>query len=175
MSLETLNSAAAIGTFLVITATAVAAVIQLGHIRRSNQLSGLLTAFQILQNPDLRDLINFVRHDLRERMTDETFRRGLLEIPIDRAKHPELYLCDIYQHIGSFVRSGLIDEDVYLQTEWYNVNLYWGLLSETVKGARANGRPFLFENFEYLAARAARWIKGHPAGDYPAGEARLLD
>jgi hypothetical protein len=172
VSLEAWSTAAAVGTFVVIAATAIAAIIQLRHLRLGNQLSGLLATFGILQDPSLRDLINFVRHDLHQEMRDESFRSTLLEIPIDRSKHPELYLCDIYQHIGSFVRSGLIDEDIYLQTEWYNVRLYWNLLADVVRTARTN-RPYLFENFEYLAARAERWIERHPEGDYPAGERRM--
>lgn len=104
-------------------------------------------------------------------MKDPAFRDGLRELPVDRREHPELYLCDIYQHIGSYMRSGLIDEDIYLQTDWYNVNLYWSLLKDTVALIRVD-RPFVFENFEYLAARAKAWSDAHPRGDYPAGEPR---
>jgi hypothetical protein len=173
VSLEIWSTAAAIGTFVVIAATAVTAVVQLRHIRLANQLNGLLTTFSVLQDPSLRELINFIRRDLKRRMEDRTFRKSLLEIPIDRSKHPELYLCDIYQHIGSFVRSGLIDEATYLQTDWYNVKLYWDLLADVVQTARTN-RPHIFENFEYLAARAAAWIELHPDGDYPRNQRRML-
>jgi|SRR5215472_12034558 len=174
MSLETWNVAATVGTFLVILATAVIALVQLYHIRRANQLSGLLSTFETLQDPSVRELINFVRHDLAERMKDEGFRRSLHEIPIDRRIHPEAYLCDIYNHIGSFVRSGLIDEDIYLRTDYYNVTLYWGLLKDVVTEGRSANRPYIFENFEWLAARAARWQGAHPRGDYPAGERRMV-
>ena len=173
MSLALWSTIAAVGTFLVILATAITAVVQLRHIQLSNQLSGLLSTFDMLQDPSVRELVNFVRHDLAERMKDEDFRRGLLEIPIDRRVHPEFYLCDMYNHVGSFVRSGLIDESIYLQTDWYNVNLYWRLLREVVAETRKN-RPHVFENFEWLAARAERWLIAHPQGDYPDGERRLL-
>lgn len=173
MTLEAWNTAAAIGTFVVITASAIAALAQLRHLRASNQLSGLITVFGMLQDPSVRDLVNFVRHDLAERMKDADFRASLLEIPIDRNKHPEFYLCDMYNHIGSFVRSGLIDEPTYLRTDWYNVDLYWKLLADVIAISRTN-RPHVFENFEYLAARAKAWIKEHPDGDYPRGEERLL-
>jgi hypothetical protein len=174
MSLDLWSTIASLGTFLVITATAITALVQLRHIRRANQLAGLESIFAMLQEPSVRELVNYVRHDLAERMRDETFRASLLEIPIDRRDHPELYLCDIYNHIGSFVRSGLIDESIYLQTDWYNVNLYWGLLRDVVAQSRRN-RPYLFENFEWLAARGRAWVERHPHGDYPAGEPRMLD
>jgi hypothetical protein len=128
----------------------------------------------MLLDPAVREIVNYVRHDLRERMNDAAFRAGLHEAPVDRREHPELYLCDMYNHIGSFIRNGLIDEHVYLQTEWYNVNLYWKLLRDVVREGR-KFRPFLFENFEWLAARAHRWYLEHPHGDYPSNEPRMLE
>jgi hypothetical protein len=173
MTLEAWNTAAAVGTFVVITASAIAALAQLRHLRTSNQLSGLMSVFGMLQDPSVRELVNYVRHDLAENMKDDQFRVTLLEIPIDRRKHPEFYVCDMYNHIGSFVRSGLIDERTYLQTDWFNVTLYWTLLADAIKIARSN-RPHIFENFEYLARRANRWVEAHPGGDYPSSESRLL-
>lgn len=173
MTLEQWTTLASVGTFVVIAATAITALIQLGHIRRANQLAGLQNAFDILLNPGVRDLIDFVRHDLAERMKDPQFRALLHVTPVDRRQHPELYLCDMYNHIGSFVRNGLIDEHVYLQTEWYNVNLYWLLLRDVVAEGR-KFKPFTFENFEWLAARAERWAAEHPQGDYPADQRRML-
>jgi hypothetical protein len=173
MSLELWGTLAAIGTFVVILATAIIALVQLSHIRLANQLSGLLSAFGMLQDPSVRDLLSFVRHDLAEKMRDETFRRSLHAIPVDRREHPELYLCDLYNHIGSFVRSGLIDERIYMQSDWYNVNLLWRLLRDVVAETRKN-RPHVFENFEWLAARGQRWVNEHPHGDYPATEPRML-
>ncbi|MBV8727192.1 MAG: hypothetical protein JO233_05350 [Candidatus Eremiobacteraeota bacterium] len=173
MSLELWSTVAAIGTFVVITATAIAAFVQLRHIRLSNQLAGLQSAFDMLMDPTVRELINYVRHDLADRMKDETFRAGLHEVPVDRREHPELYLCDMYNHVGSFVRNGLIDERVFLQTEWYNVNLYWRLLREAVTQARQSN-PYVFENFEWLAARAKHWLDEHPHGNYPSNERRMV-
>lgn len=174
MTLEAWNAIAAIGTFVVITASAVVAFVQLRHIRRSNQLAGLQSAFDMLLDPSVREILNYIRHGLSERMKDAQFRASLLEIPVDRREHPELYLCDMYNHVGSFVRNGLIDERIFLQTEWYNVNLYWGLLHDAIAHVRQS-RPYVFENFEWLAARAQRWLEQHPSGDYPADQARMLE
>ncbi|MGC1381811.1 MAG: hypothetical protein WA814_12410 [Candidatus Baltobacteraceae bacterium] len=172
MSLEFWSTLASVATFVVIGVTAVAAFVQLRHIRRANQLAGLQGIFDMIQDPGVRELINYVRHDLGDRMKDKEFRESLTAIPIDRREHPELFLCDMYNHIGSFVRSGLIDERVYLQTDWYNVSLYWDLLRDVVVQARRT-RPYNFENFEWLAARAQTWIEAHPQGDYPPGARRM--
>jgi hypothetical protein len=168
------STIASVGTFIVIAATAIAALVQLRQIRRANQLAGLQSALAMLQDVSVRELVNQVRNDLAERMNNASFRASLLEVPVDRRQHPELYLCDMYNHIGSFVRNGLIDEHIYLQTEWYNVNLYWGLLRDVIAQVRQD-RAFVFENFEWLAARAQRWITEHPLGDYPADQPRMLD
>jgi len=173
MSLEIWGTLAAVGTFVVILATAIIALVQLHHIRLANQLSGLLSTFGMLQDPSVRDLLSFVRHDLAEKMRDENFRASLHAIPVDRREHPELYLCDLYNHVGSFVRSGLIDEQIYMQSDWYNVNLLWKLLRDVVVETRKN-RPHVFENFEWLAARGQRWVEEHPGGDYPPTERRML-
>lgn len=174
MSLEWWSTFASVATFLVIAATMLAAFVQLRHLRRSNQLTGLQSTFDMLLNPAVRELVNYVRHDLGERMKEQRFRESLRQVPVDRREHPELYLCDMYNHVGAFVRNGLIDEQIYLQTEWYNVDLYWGLLRDAVTQVRSN-RPFVFENFEWLAARAQRWIIDHPEGDYPKLQRRTLD
>jgi len=173
MSLEAMNLAVSAGTLVVISATAFAALVQLRHIQRANQLAGLQNVFGMLLDPSVRELVNFVRHDLAQRMKDPAFRAGLLEIPVDRSVHPELYLCDMYNHVGSFIRSGLIDERIYLQTEWYNVNLYWELLREVVMELR-RVKPFVLENFEWLAQRAQNWALEHPRGDYPPDARHLI-
>ena len=174
VNLELWSTIASSATFGVIAVTAIAALVQLRHIRRANQLAGLQSIFALLQDPGVRELVNYVRHDLAERMNDSDFRQSLRAIPVDRRQHPEFFLCDIYNHVGSFVRSGLIDESVYLQTDWYNVSLYWGLLRDAISEGRRS-RPNIFENFEWLAARAQRWMDAHPGGDYPAGERRMVD
>jgi hypothetical protein len=127
----------------------------------------------------MRELLNFVRHDLAGRMCDPAFVKELQERPVNRARHPELYVCQFFDHIGSHVRSGLIEEHVLLQTVWYDIALYWSLLQPVIEVARQNTpqdhlRQYVFENFEYLAARATVWMERHPAGNYPADTPRML-
>jgi hypothetical protein len=174
VNLQLWSTISSVATLVVIAVTAIVALVQLKHIQRGNQLAGLQSILGMLQDPGVRELVNYVRHDLAERMNDPSFRESLRDIPVDRRKHPEFFLCDLYNHVGSFVRSGLIDESVYLQTDWYNVSLYWGLLHDAIAEGR-HGRPYIFENFEWLAARAQQWIDEHPHGDYPAGERRMVD
>jgi hypothetical protein len=159
-------------TMLVIAASAIAALVQLRHLRQSNQLSGLLSVLELFQEPHFHELIDFVRTELPKRMEDPDFRAGLEQTPVDRAAHPELHVTEMYEEIGSYVRSGLIDEALFLQGHWYNVILYWDLLWPVVEIVRRT-RPYTFENFEYLATRAQAWKERHPRGNYPASLPRM--
>src|SRR6202043_93829 len=75
MSLELVNTAAAVGTFLVITTTAIAAVIQLRHLRASNQLQGLLTALARMEDDDFNTWFTVTQERLPVLLNDPTFRR----------------------------------------------------------------------------------------------------
>jgi hypothetical protein len=48
------------------------------------------------------------------------------------------------------------------------------LLREAVRLGRQH-HPYIFENFEWLAARAQRWADEHPYGDYPAAIPRMIE
>ena len=172
MSPESWIAVGTLGTFVVVTVSALAALVQLRHIRHSNQLPGLLSVLELFQQPQVLELINYVRQDLPSHLESESFRAGLEKIPVDRREHPELHLCEMYEEIGSYTRSGLIDEELFLRAHWYNVGLYWRLLEPVVMLVRRN-RPFVFENFEYLATRAQVWIGKHPVGNYPKGTPRM--
>jgi len=172
MNWEALTAISTLLTFLVIAASATAALQQLSHLRKSNQLSGLLSALETLQTPHFHELVNFVRSELSQRMTDPAFRAGLVEVPVDRRRHPELYVADIYEEIGAYVRSGLIDEELFLRARWFNVLLYWSLLQPAIAIVR-DPAPHVFENFEYLAARALKWRQEHPSGNYPSSLPRV--
>ena len=87
MSAELWSAIASVATFFVIiSATAIAAFVQLRHIRRSTELTGLLSTFEMLQGP-LGARTGELRHDLPARMNDPGYCAGLLIIPIDRCEH----------------------------------------------------------------------------------------
>ena len=172
MSYEAVSAYSTFGTFIVIAATAVAALVQLRHLRRSNQLSGLLSSLQLFQASRFHDLIDFVRSELPKRMADPEFVASLEMVPVDRRQHPELHVAEMYEELGSYVRSGLIDEKLFLQGHWYNVILYWKLLQPVIMRVRKT-RPYTFENFELLASRAQAWAERHPRGNYPASAPRM--
>jgi len=173
MWLEILTTAAAIGTFVVITATAVAAIIQLRHLRTSNQLQALLTVLSMPYDPLLREALDFVTTDLSTRLKDESFVKSLHDRPAPRAIHKELHAADYYERLGSFIKNGLIAPDLYLDCS--SPELAWERLRPVIEIMRTKRGPYVYENFEYLVFLARQWDAEHPAGNYPKDAKRITD
>lgn len=167
MSLEALSTIAAFGSFIVITVTAIAALIQLRHLRSSNQLSAMLKLLELEQSPQLEERFHFVRSELAAKMREPEFRASLEAQPVDRTLHPERHVIAWFEHIGAWMKHGLVDEKAYLEIEAVIVDQFWTLLAPTIADIRRTRQPWLLEDFEYLAARAKRWLAEHPRGNYP--------
>ena len=172
MTLELINTLAAIGTFVVITATAIAATVQLSHLRRNNQLQAIL-ALRIERNTQqLDDAFEFVSTELRPRLEDPTFRAELdSAVPPSRRTHQELNVADYYEHIGTYLKQRLIDEDVYF--ELGNPARYWTLIEPAIAIYRRRRGLQTYENFEYLVIRDRAWSKAHADGTFPRNQKRL--
>ncbi len=171
MSLETLSTVAAVGTFLVIAATAIAALVQLRHLRVSNQLEALLAVLSLPYDSVLSESFQFVTHELEARMRDPQFRRELEKPQPDRKVHKELLVCDYYERLGSIVKNGLIPEELYFDNSTPEQS--WRLLSQVIAIRRRVRGPVVYDNFEYLVARSRAYDRRHPNGNYPASEPRV--
>ncbi len=68
MSFQLIDSVAAVGTFIVIAATAIAAVIHLRHLRVSNQLQGLLTVLARVEDANFNHRVDQARGILNDRL-----------------------------------------------------------------------------------------------------------
>src|SRR5437899_9202847 len=90
MPAELLNAFASVGTFIVVAVTAVAAQIQLAHLRRSNQLQIALDLGN--EFGAIAKHIGFVYNALPEKMKDPELspRVGFV---ISADEHPELLVC----------------------------------------------------------------------------------
>jgi hypothetical protein len=173
VSQETLNTVASIGTFIVITATAVAAIIQLRHLRAQNQLTGLLTVLARVEDPQFNEWVDSAREMLKSRMPDPQYRRAILDGSYERRGNPWLNLANSYDWVGSLVKHKLIPEESLLDVYSGRVIDAWEIVEEVVPLVRRRGGPSVWENFEYLVVRAHRWNARHPQGAYPKGALRL--
>ena len=114
MSLELVNTFATLGTLLVIAATAIAAIVQLRHMRGSNHIAALDELRTIFQSQEFTDAANFLDTGLGELVKDPVFRyqwthrgarTGEFRDAIERAR----LIGNYFEDVGALVLAGLLD------------------------------------------------------------------
>jgi len=175
MSLELVNALAAIGTFVVIAVTAVAALVQLRHMRSSNQLAGLLQTVNVFRDPDFQHKLSWLRDEFPQKVKDPSFVAQLRHPgAVSRADHPELAIADLWEQTGVYIKYGLVSEEAFMDLAGHSVLSAWEDVAEAIKIRREIAGDAAYENFEYLASRAIEWKKAHPTS-YPPGTPKLLE
>lgn len=170
MSPEWLTAIGTIGTFVVIAASAVAALLQLKHMRATNQLSAITELFEVFESPAFQDARRFVNRQLPEMLEDPENRKLALERPIPAKFEQARMIFGFFENVGTLVKRGIIDADLLMDLWSQIIVNSWGRLSSWALSSRAAANnPALYENFEYLAVIAQRWMDTHPAGTYPKG------
>jgi len=170
---ETWNTIFAGGTFVVIAATAVAALIQLRHLRAGNQLNTLLTLMRMWDQPDMQEHIRYMRGPLQEKLKDPAFLAEFAEGKLSRIEHPELLIADFWEQIGAFMKYSLMDEGSWLDVACTQVISAWESLAPAIEAMRSTRGRAQFDNFEYAAVRGKLWAQSHPDGYYPKGTPRM--
>lgn len=172
MSLEAWNTVFAGLTFVVITATAIAALVQLRHLRSSTQLQGWIAVSERWNDAELHKIIVYCRNELPAKMRTQAYQQAM-RAGNERSEHLEFRLADFWEQIGAMVKHGFIIEVPYLDLASFAVLTSWSLVSPAIGLARESLGPSLYENFEYLAARAKKYTTENPSGSYPSGTERL--
>jgi hypothetical protein len=169
MSQETLSTAAAVGTFVVIAVTAFAAFFQLRHIRVANQLGAVLTILQVYQTPDIQRPMEYIRREHGAKLRDPDYLRAVEQGEIE----PEVRVAiDLHEQLGYFLRQGLVHES-FLGVWSPTGSRTWDRLSPIVElGRRSLGSTYL-QYFEYFVSREREWQRRHAGEVFPAGVARL--
>ena len=173
MSYELLNLLVQLGTLAVFSATALAALVQIRHLRASNELDAFLHLNNALRQPALREAFRYVQTHLAEKLEDPAYRADLAHVGfIDARAHPEMDACNWFDEVGTLVKYGLIDERTFLDLFARLAIYYWARLEPAIVVVRRERGPGQYENFEYLAVLAERWRAKHPHGDYPSAVPR---
>jgi hypothetical protein len=162
-------------TLLVITATAVAALVQLRHLRAQNTLNAELAVLKDWNDPQFRQWRLDIAGELQTKLKDPTFLAEYDVPEVDRTRHPELYACDWLEQIGSYLKYGLFDANVLLDVTSTSINRLWNQLTPAIERMRITRGDSLYENFEYWAARGRLWARAHPQGAYPRKMPRMRD
>lgn len=176
MSAEWVAAIATAGTFVVIAASAVAALIQLQHIRGSNQIAAMTEFRETMESEDFQRAQRFVSYELPERLKDPGEQIKATTLPFIDEYAAVATVANMFESLGSFVRNGVIDAHVACNVVSLIAVRNWdALLPVTTYVRRKVGSKALWENFEYLALLSKRYIETHPSGDYPRGVPRLPD
>ena len=172
-SQETVSTIAAVGTFVVIAATAIAAIVQLRHLRAQNQLTGLLTVLARVEDPQFNEWVDSARELISSRISESAYRRAIMDGTFERRNKPWLNLANSYDWVGSLVKHNLIPEEALLDVYSWRVIQAWDIIEPIVPLVRNRGGAGVWENFEYLVIRARQWSAAHPQGAFAKGVDRL--
>lgn len=183
MPLELVNTIAALTTAIVITATAIAALVQLRHLRAGNQIAGFLTLRNMLDDEaHQRAWALLVREG--DVSNDEGYRAYVKAVVARRPTSGQERYADIYaaillmgnafEVIGTLVRNGIVDRGMFLQ-QYAGPNITsWSRLEPYIALLRAERHDdAIFEDFEYMTVLSRAYIEKRPS-EYPVGAPRLL-
>jgi hypothetical protein len=178
MSLELVNTFATLGTFVVIAATAIAAVIQLRHARSSNQIAALNELRETMETPEFQAGRHFLVAELPVKLQDAAFRYQVAERSARTDENRPLFakmlsMGNFYESLGMLMHAGLVDRDLALGMWAGTLIEAWERLEPVAAILRRRVGDGLWENFEYATVSAQDWWAAHPKGTYPAGVRRI--
>lgn len=167
MLLEQLSAIGTIGTFVVIAASAIAALIQLRHLRTSNQLTGLLNILGRTEDPQFAEWRQETKRLIEEQIGDADFRQSLELNTFDRRQAPFVHLYNWYDYVGSLVKQGLLPVESVMDTVGGVLIRDWREGEDLIAICRRRAGQGIWENFEYLVVCSKRWQEKYQNGRYP--------
>jgi hypothetical protein len=186
MSLDSINSIAPLLTVIIVAATAIAALVQLKHMRAGNQITAMLSIGEELSGDLFRDAATLIRNEIDAAMEDPAYREYEFAMsagqpaPKVSSEYVELRQAGIivgnaFEELGILVKRGVIDREMFLDRYCALILNNWKRLEQsTALGRAALGNDLSWENFEYLAILSEDWMaKYEKMGTYPAGVRRM--
>lgn len=174
MTWEALSAISTFLTLVVISATAVAAVGQLRHMRASNAITGFLGLMDRWSSPHAREVQNYVfSGELARRLQDRAYRDELMRGQADRLTHPEVEYLDLWESLGMFLKMGFFSEEAVMESGGPVALAAWPKLTPVIAIIRRKRAATAYDNFEYLVSRVRMWEASHPQGYFPHGTPHL--
>ncbi|MBV8081503.1 MAG: DUF4760 domain-containing protein [Candidatus Eremiobacteraeota bacterium] len=183
MSPESITAIASVLTALIIGASAIAAVVQLRHMRASNQIAGFLTLRNMLDDDAHQAALKLIQlnGDLSQ---DDGYRHYVVDVAERRPEPAEqryvdhrsavVMMANAIEIIGTLVRNGIMDQQLFLQQYSGPIDGLWLRLEPYIALERwAHHDDAIWEDFEYLASRSMQWGRDHPS-TFPSDAPRLL-
>jgi hypothetical protein len=172
MTAEYVTAFASVGTLVVIAATALAAFVQLRHLRTNNVLMVLNDFREAYERPEML-AANEALPKVLARLEDPESRRKLAESTVSpdwvRSVFPLLRLLET---LGSYTNRNVVPRDLVCDM-WAPVVLaIWTESAPLIAVMRRTAGPSLFENFELIAVLSRRWLDKRQAV-YPRSLPRM--
>jgi uncharacterized protein DUF4760 len=184
MSLELLSTVGSLLTVIIVGATAVAALVQLRHLRAGNQINAILTIGDKFMEPRFEQARMKVTAELGKALEDPRFREYVIARAL-RKSMPGIsddqlalliavnFVGNVFEEVGNLCKNGVVDETLLLDEYVTQVVGNWKLLEPYLALSRdATNDPGLWDNFEYLTVRARAFLEAHPT-TYPKGVPRI--
>ncbi|HZV78415.1 MAG TPA: DUF4760 domain-containing protein [Candidatus Binatus sp.] len=185
MSLEVLNTTGTLLTVVIVAATAVAALVQMRHLRTGNQITALLTIGEKFQDERFREAQYLVNHSIASALQDPAFRAFVVsrtrftnappDVPPEYVRlHQSARLVgNFFEELGNLVKNRVVDYDLFMDHYCSNVAGSWKVLENYIAILReATGDLGLWDNFEDLTVRAREFLAKYPT-TYPPGVPRI--
>ena len=172
MTAEYVTAFASVGTLVVIAATALAAFVQLRHLRTNNVLMVLNDFREAYERPEMLAASEALSKAVT-RLEDPESRRQLAQSTVSpdwvRSVFPLLRLLET---LGSYTNRNVVPRDLVCDM-WSPVVLgIWTESAPLIAVMRRTAGPSLFENFELIAVLSRRWLdKGQAV--YPRSLPRM--
>lgn len=168
MPLELVDTLATIGTFLVIAASAAAALLQLRHLGSSNQIAALTKFREEFESAEFTHARQYVLEEIPRKLASPAGRAELRHSNFRGEMHAVIVVANFMESLGVFLKRHVVHKQVTCDI-WGDVAYQmWTKLAPIVYSERQNaGTEALWENFEYLAVVGKQWVDAHPNGAYP--------
>ena len=149
---------ASLASTLVVAVTAIAAFVQIRHVRNANEISVYLRLAERLDSLETGEAIAGI-DALTERVrSDRAFRTRLTQPGyIDEFDNIESLL-RFLEHFSTLIITGGVSERLFLAEYADNIESIWDRLAETIYIRRVVGGPYDCAAFEHLAMRAKRYL-----------------
>lgn len=174
MSADWVTAIATAGTFVVIAASAAAALVQLRHMRTGNQISAYNECRETMDSREFREALAFIRGELPERLKNQATVKQIAAEGLPGEYAGVRLVANLFESMGLFVRTGMMDERIACEL-WSGIILdTWNTLRPITATARAQRGQGLWVNFEYMAVLATDFFERYGAdGAYPPNMRRM--
>lgn len=184
MSLELVNTFGTLLTVAIIAATAIAAMVQLRHLRAGNQITAMLSIGNQYEDAAFREASHLVATKTAAALQDPLYREFLVALVRNQPaptvsddyvhlRQAVLLVSNTHEELGILVKNGIVDKHLFLDRYCWVIARSWLALENAVGFTRAAvANNAIWENFEYLTVLSQDYMRDHPSA-YPAGIRRL--